>query len=170
MWSSDDSHWLAQFAKVWDSPANIAIYLVRGMEAASSIWYVQLTCLLMMTSIYARSMYHKEIQGHPNSGSLGEIDHECWEASSRKLVEMKKLRVADTIMGLWDFMIYLKESTNPKHNSLFDGLAQDFWDIYVDCVLSRSHGMGRRQLTFSKPLYNLLKPVKDNYRKDWLIN
>ncbi|XP_077127925.1 protein FAM237B isoform X1 [Ranitomeya variabilis] len=134
------------------------------MESPSS-WCLQLIYLLMVTSIYARSVYTKEPHKRLHSGNLGEIDHECWEAASRKLVEMKKLRVADTIMGLWDFMIYLKESTNPKHNTLFDGLAQDFWDIYVDCVLSRSHGVGRRQATAPNlPLY-LQKPIKGNSSK-----
>ncbi|KAM4689062.1 protein FAM237B [Discoglossus pictus] len=130
------------------------------MEPIANSWYLQLVCILMVTSICGRSVYHKEAPGHPNSGSLGEIDHECWEASSRKLVEMKKLKVADTVIGLWDFMVYLKESTNPKHNALFDGLAQDFWDIYVDCVLSRSHGMGRRQLIHSDQFTFLHKPLK----------
>ncbi|KAJ1100808.1 hypothetical protein NDU88_005883 [Pleurodeles waltl] len=100
--------------------------------------------------VYGRSGYQKEAQANPHSGSLSEIDNECWETSSRKLVEMKKLRIAETVVGLWDFMIYLKESNNPKHNALFDGLAQHFWDMYVDCVLSRSHGMGRRQLMLPK--------------------
>ncbi|XP_030055545.1 protein FAM237B [Microcaecilia unicolor] len=116
------------------------------MEAVGRWWYLHLVCVLMANFVGARSGYHKETPGNPHTGSLGEIDHECWETSSRKLVEMKKLRVADTVIGLWDFMIYLKESQNPKHNALFDDLAQDFWDIYVDCVLSRSHGLGRRHL------------------------
>ncbi|XP_041424230.1 protein FAM237A-like [Xenopus laevis] len=135
------------------------------MESAASSWYLQLVCLLMVTSVYTRSLYHKNVHGHPNSGSLGEIDHECWESSSRKLVEMKKLRVADTILGLWDFMIFLKESANPKHNALFDGLAQDFWDIYVDCVLSISHGMGRRELHSPNHFSDIHKPLKGNFIK-----
>ncbi|XP_040290460.1 protein FAM237A-like [Bufo bufo] len=114
----------------------------------------------MVTSTYARSVYNKDSYGHPNSGSLREIDHECWEAASSKLVEMKKLRVADTIMGLWDFMIYLKESANPKRNALFDSLAQNFWDMYVDCVLSRSHGVGRRQVSSPNLSFYLQKPIK----------
>ncbi|XP_072268889.1 protein FAM237B [Pyxicephalus adspersus] len=130
------------------------------MDFAASSWYLPFICLLMVTSISARSMYNKQSQRHLSTGGLGEIDHECWEAATRKLVEMKKLRVADTIMGLWDFMMYLKESTNPKHNALFDGLAQDFWDIYVDCVLSRSHGMGRRQLEPPNLSLYLHKPDK----------
>ncbi|KAM4027107.1 protein FAM237B isoform 2-T2 [Anomaloglossus baeobatrachus] len=115
----------------------------RVMESPSS-WYLQLIYLLMVTSMYGRSVYKKDPRIGLRSGNFGEID-ECWEGASRQL-EMKKLRMADTIMGLWDFMIYLKVSDNPKHKALFDGLAQDFWDIYVDCVLSRSHGVGRRQV------------------------
>ncbi|XP_069770378.1 protein FAM237A-like isoform X2 [Narcine bancroftii] len=78
--------------------------------------------------------------------SLGEIDPQCWESSSLALVELKKLRVTETVSGLWDFMIFLKLSEKPKHAALFIDLAQLFWDIYVDCVLSRSHGLGRRQI------------------------
>ncbi|KAM9308130.1 protein FAM237B [Gastrophryne carolinensis] len=130
------------------------------MDFTASNLYLQIIYLLMVTSIFGRSIYNKETHGQLYSGSLVEIDNGCWEAASHKLVEMKKLRVADTIMSLWDFMLYLKESTNPKHNALFDGLAQDFWDIYVDCVLSRSHGVGRRQLSPPNlPLY-LYKPNK----------
>ncbi|KAJ7408581.1 hypothetical protein WISP_119691 [Willisornis vidua] len=61
--------------------------------------------------------------------SLGEIDHQCWEESSHGLVEMKKLKVADTVIALWDFMMFLKESPKPKHNELFNDLAQTFWDM-----------------------------------------
>ncbi|XP_062900244.1 protein FAM237A-like [Mobula hypostoma] len=90
--------------------------------------------------------------------SLGEIDPQCWESSSLALVELKKLRVAETVSGLWDFMIFLKLSEKPKHAALFIDLAQLFWDIYVDCVLSRSHGLGRRQIvagyTFRYPQYS----------------
>ncbi|XP_068091643.1 protein FAM237B isoform X3 [Hyperolius riggenbachi] len=135
----------------------VLLYSVNEMDFTASF---PLLYLLMVTSVCTKSLYNKEGEGHLNLGSLGEIDHECWEAASNKLVEMKKLRVADTIMGLWDFMIYLKESANPKHNALFDGLAQDFWDMYVDCVLSRSHGVGRRQLAPLNLSLYLHRPVK----------
>ncbi|XP_054036195.1 protein FAM237B [Dryobates pubescens] len=105
-------------------------------------WCLQLGCvLLLLTGVCANLDYPKEIPA-----SLGQIDHQCWEVSSQGLVEMKKLKVADTVVDLWDFMMFLKESPKPKHNELFNDLAQNFWDMYVDCVLSRSHGMGRRQL------------------------
>ncbi|MGH0173008.1 UNVERIFIED_CONTAM: hypothetical protein FKN15_064186 [Acipenser sinensis] len=63
---------------------------------------------------------------------------------------MRKPRISDTVSGFWDFMIYLKSSDNMKHGALFWDLAQLFWDIYVDCVLSRTHGLGRRQLSERK--------------------
>uniref|UniRef100_A0A8C5JM38 Family with sequence similarity 237 member B n=1 Tax=Junco hyemalis TaxID=40217 RepID=A0A8C5JM38_JUNHY len=108
-------------------------------------WCLQLGCMLLVNLVNANLEYQKE-----TPPSLREIDHQCWEVSSHGLVEMKKLKVADTVIALWDFMMFLKESPKPKHNDLFNDLAQNFWDMYVDCVLSRSHGMGRRQLTSPK--------------------
>lgn len=123
-------------------------------------WYLQLGCILIVNLVYANLEYQKE-----TPPSLREIDHQCWEISSHALVEMKKLKVADTVIALWDFMMFLKESPKPKHNELFNDLAQNFWDMYVDCVLSRSHGMGRRQLT--PPKYSATyshRTLEGNYR------
>ncbi|XP_052605611.1 protein FAM237A isoform X2 [Peromyscus californicus insignis] len=78
--------------------------------------------------------------------ALNQADPQCWESSSMLLLEMRKPRVSNTVSGFWDFMIYLKSSENLKHGALFWDLAQLFWDIYVDCVLSRNHGLGRREL------------------------
>ncbi|XP_062908622.1 protein FAM237A-like [Mobula hypostoma] len=77
--------------------------------------------------------------------TLGRTDPQCWESSSTLLLEMRKPRIADTVSGFWDFMIYLKSSEESKHSSLFWVLAQLFWDIYVDCMISRTHGLGRRR-------------------------
>ncbi|XP_029937169.1 protein FAM237A-like [Myripristis murdjan] len=73
-------------------------------------------------------------------------DPQCWDSSSALLLEMRSPRIADTVPAFWDLMIFLKSSDNRKHTALFWDLAQVFWDIYVDCVLSRTHGLGRRQL------------------------
>ncbi|KAL6068991.1 hypothetical protein STEG23_032107, partial [Scotinomys teguina] len=78
--------------------------------------------------------------------ALDQADPQCWESSSMLLLEMQKPRVSNTVSGFWDFMIYLKSSENLKHGALFWDLAQLFWDIYVDCVVSRNHGLGRREL------------------------
>ncbi|KAM4836517.1 protein FAM237A [Thomomys bottae] len=78
--------------------------------------------------------------------ALNQADPQCWESSSVLLLEMRKPRISNSVSGFWDFMIYLKSSENLKHGALFWDLAQLFWDIYVDCVLSRNHGLGRRQV------------------------
>ncbi|KAF2983524.1 hypothetical protein EK904_005717 [Melospiza melodia maxima] len=83
--------------------------------------------MLLVNLVYANLEYQKE-----TPPSLREIDHQCWEVSSHGLVEMKKLKVADTVIALWDFMMFLKESPKPKHNDLFNDLAQNFWDIMFE--------------------------------------
>uniref|UniRef100_A0A8C9V380 Family with sequence similarity 237 member B n=1 Tax=Scleropages formosus TaxID=113540 RepID=A0A8C9V380_SCLFO len=79
-------------------------------------------------------------------GRLEEMDPECWDSSSLALIQTKRLRVPATVADLWDFMMFLKVSQHQKHNDLFLDLAQLFWEMYVDCVLSRAHGLGRRHL------------------------
>ncbi|XP_030341320.1 protein FAM237A [Strigops habroptila] len=83
--------------------------------------------------------------------ALGRADPQCWESSSAVLLEMRKPHISDSVSGFWDFMVFLKSSENLKHGALFWDLAQLFWDIYVDCVLSRTHGLGRRQLAETEP-------------------
>ncbi|KAF7661997.1 hypothetical protein LDENG_00249650 [Lucifuga dentata] len=72
---------------------------------------------------------------------------QCWDSSSARLLEMRSPRIADTVPAFWDLMIFLRSSENSKHTALFWDLGQVFWDMYVDCVLSRSHGLGRRHVT-----------------------
>ncbi|KAK7939268.1 hypothetical protein WMY93_002594 [Mugilogobius chulae] len=71
----------------------------------------------------------------------------CWDSSSALLLEMRSPRIADSVPEFWDLMVFLKASDNNKHTALFWDLAGLFWDLYLDCVLSRSHGLGRRHVT-----------------------
>uniref|UniRef100_K7E5G2 Family with sequence similarity 237 member A n=2 Tax=Monodelphis domestica TaxID=13616 RepID=K7E5G2_MONDO len=105
---------------------------------------MKFTCtLLIMGLCYVAPLFcHSQI----DLLALNQADPQCWESSSVLLLEMRKPRISDTVTGFWDFMIYLKSSENLQHGALFWDLAQLFWDIYVDCVLSRNHGLGRRQL------------------------
>ncbi|XP_030642387.1 protein FAM237A-like [Chanos chanos] len=80
--------------------------------------------------------------------TLSRADPQCWDSSSALLLEMRSPRIADSVPAFWDLMIFLKSSENLKHGALFWDLAQVFWDIYVDCVLSRTHGLGRRQTSY----------------------
>ncbi|XP_059199531.1 protein FAM237A-like [Centropristis striata] len=71
---------------------------------------------------------------------------QCWDSSSALLLEMRSPRIADTVPAFWDLMVFLRSSDNSKHTALFWDLARVFWDLYLDCVLSRSHGLGRRHV------------------------
>nr|DBA20041.1 TPA: hypothetical protein GDO54_015782 [Pyxicephalus adspersus] len=105
---------------------------------------MQLTYLLIFLGIFGFHTVY--CYGQIDPLALSRADPQCWETSTAKLLEMKKPRIADSVPEFWDFMIYLKSSDNLKHGVLFWDLAQLFWDIYVHCVLSRAHGLGRRQL------------------------
>ncbi|KAB0380333.1 hypothetical protein FD755_008117 [Muntiacus reevesi] len=97
--------------------------------------------------------------------ALNQADPQCWESSSVLLLEMRKPRISNTVSGFWDFMIYLKSSENLQHGALFWDLAQLFWDIYVDCVLSRNHGLGRRQLTGEEVKISAVHPQHTGRKK-----
>ncbi|KAL6100852.1 fam237a [Pungitius sinensis] len=71
---------------------------------------------------------------------------QCWDSSSALLLEMRSPRIADTVPAFWDTMVLLRSSDNGKHTALFWDLARVFWDLYLDCVLSASHGLGRRHV------------------------
>lgn len=106
---------------------------------------LSLTCSLLIVGMCCAPPFFCHSQ--TDLLALHQADPQCWESSSVLLLEMRKPRISNTVSGFWDFMMYLKSSENLKHGALFWDLAQLFWDIYVDCVLSRNHGLGRRQLT-----------------------
>ncbi len=113
-------------------------------------WRLLLVYLLVLASASSYTMPNLEIlntegAGGGNApGQLGEINRECWDASSLAVIQARKLRVSETVAGFWDFMTYLSGSNQPKHQDMFMDLAQVLWERYVDCVLARAHGLGRR--------------------------
>jgi len=74
---------------------------------------------------------------------------QCWDSSAALLLEMRSPRIADTVPAFWDMMGFLRSSDNSKHKALFWDLARVFWDLYLDCVLSKSHGLGRRHTRYT---------------------
>lgn len=78
-------------------------------------------------------------------GGLAEINTECWDSASVALIESRKMRAADGVAALWDLMTRLSASPQPRHQEMFMKLAHVFWERYVDCVMSRAHGLGRRR-------------------------
>ncbi|KAG7335733.1 hypothetical protein KOW79_000426 [Hemibagrus wyckioides] len=83
--------------------------------------------------------------GSAPPGVLAEINTECWDAASHALIEARRMRSDNGVAALWDFITRLQASPQPRHQELFMRLAQAFWERYVDCVLSRAHGLGRRR-------------------------
>lgn len=85
--------------------------------------------------------------------TVPQANPQCWDSSSALLLEMGSPKIADTVPAFWDLMASLRSSDNGKHTALFWDLAQVFWDLYLDCVLSRSHGLGRRHVTPVRSLF-----------------
>uniref|UniRef100_A0A3P9I0P4 Family with sequence similarity 237 member A n=1 Tax=Oryzias latipes TaxID=8090 RepID=A0A3P9I0P4_ORYLA len=90
-------------------------------------------------------------------------DPQCWDASSALLLQMRSPRIADTVPAFWDLMESLRSSDKGKHSALFWDLARVFWDLYLDCVLSRSHGLGRRHITSMHSLISDSKFSDSNF-------
>ncbi|XP_055067953.2 protein FAM237B-like [Misgurnus anguillicaudatus] len=127
-------------------------------------WHVQSLCLLMLAAASSHPLLsnletiNAEIGAGSNKapGVLGEINRACWDASSLAVIQARKLRAADTVSGFWNFMTYLHESDQPKQQDMFMDLAQVFWERYVDCTLSRVHGLGRRAMASRQKIIKVL--------------
>lgn len=94
---------------------------------------------------------HKQVRVDPLT--VPQANPQCWKSSSALLLEMRVPRIADTVPAFWDLMVSLRSSDKSKHTALFWDLAQVFWDLYLDCVLSRSHGLGRRHVSALHSLF-----------------
>lgn len=105
--------------------------------------------LLLLVWVHARSTQDQN-SGHVDPLTLNRADPRCWESASALLLEMRTPRIAHTVPDFWDLMVFLKSSDNRKHGALFWDLAQVFWDLYIDCIRSRNHGLGRRHIMRTK--------------------
>ncbi|KAJ3591828.1 hypothetical protein NHX12_006960 [Muraenolepis orangiensis] len=106
---------------------------------------IPLAKALLLGCICAVPLRGLQKPGRVDPLSSYRADPQCWDSSSARLLEMRSPRIADTVPAFWDLMVFLKASDNRKHGALFWDLAHVFWDLYGDCVLARSHGLGRRR-------------------------
>lgn len=117
--------------------------------------------LLLLVLVHARSAQDQNL-GHVDPLTLSRADPRCWESASALLLEMRTPRIAHTVPDFWDLMVFLKSSDNRKHGALFWNLAQVFWDLYIDCIRSRNHGLGRRHIMRTKRRLTLARSLSEN--------
>lgn len=117
--------------------------------------------LLLLVLVHALSTQDQHL-GHVDPLSLRRADPRCWESASALLLEMRTPRIAHTVPDFWDLMVFLKSSDNRKHGALFWDLAQVFWDLYVDCIRSRNHGLGRRHIMRTKRRLTVARALSAN--------
>ncbi|XP_028289438.1 protein FAM237A-like [Parambassis ranga] len=110
------------------------------------LFNIAVAALFVMSCMCAGPL-HGQRPGQVDPLTAHRANPQCWDASSVVLLEMRSPRIADTVPAFWELMESLRSSDNSKHTALFWDLARVFWDLYLDCVLSRSHGLGRRHIT-----------------------
>nr|XP_035972392.1 protein FAM237B [Halichoerus grypus] len=109
-------------------------------------FYLPLGCMMLINLINADFEFQKGVLASISPGITEDIDFQCWNACSLTMIDLKELKIQHNVDVFWNFMSFLQKSQRPRHYNVFLSIAQDFWDMYVDCLLSRSHGMGRRQV------------------------
>lgn len=117
---------------------------------------LSLTCSLLIVGMFCVSPVFCDSQ--TDVLALKKANPQCWESSSVFLLKMQKPKISNTVSEFWDFMTYLKSSENSKHKALFWELSQRFSDIYVDCVLSKNHGLGKRHLAGKEEKISAVHP------------
>ncbi|KAF6361428.1 family with sequence similarity 237 member A [Rhinolophus ferrumequinum] len=117
---------------------------------------LSLTCSLLIVGMFCVSPVFCDSQ--TDVLALKKANPQCWESSSAFLLKMQKPKISNTVSDFWDFMTYLKSSENSKHKALFWELSQRFLDIYVDCVLSKNHGLGKRHLAGKEEKISAVHP------------
>ncbi|XP_048193839.1 protein FAM237B [Perognathus longimembris pacificus] len=119
--------------------------------ASATRWFcLQLGCIMLVSLVNSDFEFQKGVLASISPGITEDIDLQCWNTCSLTLIDLKELKIEHNVDAFWNFMLFLQKSQRPGHHHIFLNIAQDFWDMYIDCLLSRSHGMGRRQLVSSR--------------------
>lgn len=115
------------------------------MDFATRRWFcLPLGCMVLINLINADFEFQKGVLASASPGITEDIDLQCWNACSLTLIDFRELKIEYSVDAFWNFMLFLQKFQRPRYYNVFLSIAQDFWDMYVDCLLSRSHGMGRR--------------------------
>ncbi|XP_042540461.1 protein FAM237B [Dipodomys spectabilis] len=120
------------------------------MTSATRWFCLQLGCITLVSLANSDFEFQKGVLASISPGITEDIDLQCWNTCSLTLIDLKELKIEHNVDAFWNFMLFLQKSQWPGHYDIFLNIAQDFWDMYIDCLLSRSHGMGRRQLMPSR--------------------
>ncbi|XP_075413468.1 protein FAM237B [Tenrec ecaudatus] len=135
-----------------------AFPLRRNMGSAAGRWlYFLVGCMLVIRVVDADFEFQKRVLASVSPGITEDIDLQCWNDCSLTLIKLQKLKIEYNVDTFWNFMLFLQKSQRPRHYNAFLNIAQDFWDLYVDCMLSKSHGLGKRQVM--APKYNVPQKI-----------
>ncbi|XP_028009821.2 protein FAM237B [Eptesicus fuscus] len=128
------------------------------MDFATRRWFcLPLGCMVLINLINADFEFQKGVLASASPGITEDIDLQCWNACSLTLIAFRELKIEYNVDAFWNFMLFLQKFQRPRYYNVFLSIAQDFWNMYVDCLLSRSHGMGRRQVM--PPKYNFPQKI-----------
>ncbi|XP_077014332.1 protein FAM237B [Tamandua tetradactyla] len=128
-------------------------------SASRGLFYLPVCYMMLVNLVDADFEFQKGVLASVSPGISEDIDLQCWNACTLTLIKLKEIKIEHNVDAFWNFMLFLQKSQRPRHYNVFLNIAQDFWDMYVDCLLSRSHGMGRRQVI--PPKYYFLQKIAE---------
>ncbi|XP_037008345.2 protein FAM237B [Artibeus jamaicensis] len=128
------------------------------MDFATRRWFcLPLGCMMLTCLMNADCEFQKGVLASISPGVREDLDRQRWDTCSLTLVDLRELKIEHNVDALCNFMLFLQKSQWPRQYNVFLSTAQDFRNIYVDCLLSRSHGRGRG---WAKPLrYNFPQKI-----------
>ncbi|XP_060051689.1 protein FAM237B [Erinaceus europaeus] len=128
------------------------------MGFATRRWfYLTLGCMMLASQINADFELQKAVLASVSPGISEHIDLDCWNICSLKIIDFKKLKIKHNIDTFWDLMLFLQKSQRPILYDVFLNIVEDFWNMYIECLLSKFHGMGKREVMPRK--YNSLQKI-----------
>ncbi|KFO21187.1 protein FAM237B-like [Fukomys damarensis] len=115
------------------------------MGSATRRWfYLPVGCLVLISLVNADLEFQKGVLAHLNPDIVPYMHPQCWNTCSLTLLDLSQLKTERSAEAFWEVMLFLQKSGVPGHYEVFTNIAQNFWNMYIDCLISYSHGLGRR--------------------------